>query len=191
MHITSNIFDKYIGSGKALINHINKYGKKNFKTEILEFLPDRESLISKEIEVVNEFLIKDPMCLNIKVGGIGGGGFHSKEHALKAQIAGGKATCDMNRNIHFNKLSSDVEYRNKFCKAISESHIGELNPFYAKNHTEETKEKMSLDRKGSGCGESNSQYGTCWITKDNQNKKINKDLLDEYLKDNWIKGRKI
>jgi hypothetical protein len=31
---------------------------------------------------------------------------------------------------------------------------------------------MSENKKGTGIGETNSQYGTCWITKDGENKKI-------------------
>ena len=40
-------------------------------------------------------------------------------------------------------------------------------------------------------GEKNSQYGTCWITKDGESKKINKDELNNFICDGWIKGRVI
>ena len=40
-------------------------------------------------------------------------------------------------------------------------------------------------------GEKNSQYGTCWITKDNENKKIKKEYLDEYISLGWKAGRVI
>ena len=40
-------------------------------------------------------------------------------------------------------------------------------------------------------GEKNSQYGTCWVMKDNENKKIKKEELDTYIQMGWIKGRKI
>ena len=52
---------------------------------------------------------------------------------------------------------------------------------------------MSLQRKGSGKGEKNSQFGTCWIySEDNKsNLKININKLDNYLLNGWKKGRKI
>jgi hypothetical protein len=38
-------------------------------------------------------------------------------------------------------------------------------------------------------GEKNSQYGTCWITKDGENKKIKKCELDFFENKGWKKGR--
>ena len=47
---------------------------------------------------------------------------------------------------------------------------------------------MKETKKGYGKGESNSQYGTCWITDEIKNKKINKaDLIPE----GWRLGRKV
>jgi hypothetical protein len=44
-------------------------------------------------------------------------------------------------------------------------------------------------RKSKNVGESNSQYGTCWITKDCVNKKIKKEDLNSFINDEWVKGR--
>jgi len=49
--------------------------------------------------------------------------------------------------------------------------------------------KGRVSKKGTGMGELNSQYGTCWIVKNGENKKINKELLDTYIIDGWIKGK--
>jgi hypothetical protein len=40
-------------------------------------------------------------------------------------------------------------------------------------------------------GEKNSQYGTCWIHNDKENKKIKKEELENYINKGWIKGRKM
>ena len=84
MHSTSNLEDGYIGSGKRLWYSIKKYGRENFKMEILEFLPDRSSLKLREKEVVNSDLLKEELCMNLKEGG--DGGFSSMEHKKKAQV---------------------------------------------------------------------------------------------------------
>ena len=71
---------------------------------------------------------------------------------------------------------------------------GELK-FMWKNrkHSEETKLKMKKSKQENHpkLGEKNSQYGTCWIHNNKENKKIPKDQLSEYEKLGWIKGRKM
>ena len=73
MHSTHNLEDEYIGSGKRLWLSINKHGRDAHTKEILEFLPNRESLKAREKELVNESLLTDPLCMNLQIGG--GGGF--------------------------------------------------------------------------------------------------------------------
>lgn len=71
---------------------------------------------------------------------------------------------------------------------------GELTLFWkGRQHSVETKEKQKKRYKDikHQQGEKNSQYGTCWITKDGNNKKIKKDEIETYLLLGWIKGRKI
>lgn len=72
--------DKYMGSGKYLRNAINKYGKENFKKEILEICSTEKYAFNRE-----EFYIKscnahtDSNYYNIASGGEGGrGNFESK-----------------------------------------------------------------------------------------------------------------
>jgi hypothetical protein len=43
--------------------------------------------------------------------------------------------------------------------------------------------------KGNHKGNKNSQFGTCWITKNNENKKIKNYDLDIWIQQGWIKGR--
>lgn len=70
---------------------------------------------------------------------------------------------------------------------------GELTLFWKnRKHTQETKNKISdtLQKNKHQQGEKNSQYGTCWIMKDDISKKIKKCDLDVYISEGWIKGRK-
>lgn len=72
MHSTDNLEDGYIGSGKRLQYSINKHGKENHTKEILEFLPDRKLLSEREIEIVNQEMLNEELCINIVLGGSGG-----------------------------------------------------------------------------------------------------------------------
>jgi hypothetical protein len=138
MHKTNNLQDGYLGSGTILKRSVNKHGVENHICEILEYLPDLDSLIKREREIVNEKLISDPSCMNLKIGGLGGGGFWNKEHQLKCQQAGGNATIENVRNIHFKKLKEDSIYKENYSITKSQTQIGDKNPFYGKHHDLET-----------------------------------------------------
>lgn len=64
--------DKYLGSGKRLKLAFKKYGKSNFKKEIIKICNSLEELILVETNIVNEVLINDINCYNIAIGGHGG-----------------------------------------------------------------------------------------------------------------------
>jgi hypothetical protein len=64
MHSTNKLNDGYLGSGYKLRRSINKHGRENFKIEYLEFFDTRENLINREKELINDTLLKDPMCMN-------------------------------------------------------------------------------------------------------------------------------
>lgn len=184
MHSTNNLEDGYLGSGKYLKRSIKKYGKENFKIEILEFLNNRKELANKEKEIVNEELIKDSLCMNLKLGGVGG--LFSEEHLTKMRIGA---------SIFLKNKWTDINYRNKMLQISSEilkkNHKeGKMlnSPrFKDRKHKEESKLKQSLAKKGKGLKEQNSQYGTCWITNEIENKKIYRgDLIPE----GWRLGRR-
>jgi hypothetical protein len=178
MHSTSNLEDGYMGSGKRLRRSLRKYGIDNHKKEILGFFESRELLIEAEKRVITDDMITDNNCMNMMSGGTGG--FVSFEACSK----GGKIIGIKNQNVYSeigkkggfaNNLKNGVNYNFKNSKR-----------FKNKKHSEETKQKM---RKTKNVGESNSQYGTCWITKDGLNKKIKKEDLDTFIQDGWVKGR--
>ncbi len=186
MHSTSNLKDEYLGSGTYLRRSIRKHGKENFKLEIIKFYKDREELKNAEKELVNEDLIKESLCMNLKTGGYGG--FSSKEHQLKCSKAGSDALSL--------KFKTDENYRIEHCKRSSiilkQNHKdGKMrhDTFTNKEHSEATKKLMS-EKAQLRTGDKNSSYGTCWIMNDVENKKIKKEDLDTYLIQGWIKGRK-
>ena len=187
MHSTDDLNDGYMGSGKRLRCSINKYGKEKHKIEILEFLNTREELINKEIEIVNLNEIAKEECMNLMIGGKGG--FISEDQQRNRSIAGGKAFAA--------RLKNDKKFKQKNSKRLSKlikrTHKSGKFKYdnFNKNHSEETKKLMSESSKGIGLGRENSQYGTCWITKNGVNKKIKKEKIDKWLNNGWVKGRKL
>jgi hypothetical protein len=122
MHSTSNLEDGYLGGGKILTRSIRKYGKENHSIEIMEWFNDRETLANREKELVNLEILKDPMCMNLKLGGEGGS-TPTLSESHKANISKG--------NIGKNTgVPKSEEHKQK----LREANLG-------KTQTEETKAK--------------------------------------------------
>lgn len=63
---------KYLGSGKLIQHAIKKYGKENFKKEILNLYLSIEELNLAEKILITEREIADKNCYNVSLGGHGG-----------------------------------------------------------------------------------------------------------------------
>lgn len=156
MHSTDNLNDGYIGSGKRLWYSINKYGKENFKCEILEFLPDRVTLKEREKELVNEDVLKDKMCLNIKIGGEGGNLGINGEHLGGDKFKAAHLYWETPENKERLKKRASEN-----CKRLwKEGKFHNFNyDWTGKKHKEETKIKIGVANSINQKGERNSQYG--------------------------------
>ena len=112
----------YLGSGKILLEAISKYGKDNFKIEILKYFNNRKDAFLFEDKFLKLFKIsEDPNSYNIKDSAVGG-----------ATIKG-----DSHPKPWLGKTHSD-EYKNH----LKETMTGEGNPMYGKIHSDLTREKM-------------------------------------------------
>lgn len=182
MHSTDNLEDGYKGSGKILRASIKKYGKENFKFEILEYLDDRKTLKEREKEIVNKEEIDNKFCMNLQLGG--GGGFAGEEHERKFREGASKSLKERWENEEYKKQMKKrlAEYTraNHLAKKIKQPN------WKGKKHKEETKERLKFLKKGTGMGFTNSQANTIWITNGIINKKIKKE---ETLPEGFYKGR--
>ena len=70
-HSTDDLEDSYLGSGWILKAAIKKYGKENFKREILMVCPTREEAREVEACLVDELFVKRPDTYNTALGGMG------------------------------------------------------------------------------------------------------------------------
>ena len=143
--------DDYLGSGNLIKAAIKKYGKENFKKEILHISKDAEENSSIEhLLIVQLQLVDDPNFYN-----------------LSAKVDG----FDKTQNKDYTKTE-------EFRKKMSEVTKGDKNGMYGRHHTEESKKLMSENRKGLATGDKNGMYGKSndkalngkWILMLNQNK---------------------
>lgn len=129
-HSTNNPKDNYLGSGKALRLAIKKYGRKNFKREILkqcEFIEEARKLEEIFIRQLNTL---SPIGYNISE--IGGSGITGKSWGVHNEET--KQRIRKSVTLTLNKPETR--------KKISESISGEKNGFYNKHHSEETRRKI-------------------------------------------------
>lgn len=196
IHSTNDLNDGYMGSGYRIKRSIKKYGKENFKIEILGFYQNREILKEKEQEIVNQELLSDEKCINIAYGGTGG--FISPEGVKKGREItdnilkekyGENYKSIISKKFHSGLNEEDKKkYYDKISKTLKERYINE-GPwgFYGKKHNEKSKELIGQKNSVTQKGERNSQFGTCWMTDGKKNIKVRKNELHLYPE--WKLGR--
>lgn len=68
-HATNKLNDNYLGSGVILLDAVKKYGRQNFKREILFEFDNKDSMLQKERELVNDEFIGRNDTYNVGIGG--------------------------------------------------------------------------------------------------------------------------
>lgn len=169
-HSTENLNDNYLGSGKILQKAIEKYGRENFKREILEFAENKEKLDELEISYIKIFnAANDSSYYNIQTGGSGANGLtgelngmYGKTHSeeTRKRISSKRLENFANGKYQRYKWTEERKFRaserlkeefrtgkRKSIKKYGEDNPmfgkkGELSPSYGLKRSEETKEKL-------------------------------------------------
>lgn len=213
IHKTKNLNDNYMGSGKLIKNAIKKYGIKNFCKKILMFCKNYEELLKFEKLIVNESFINNKNTYNLKNGGIGGfeyinnneniNKFKGKKHTKETKQKIGNKIKTLFNQKEYKLLFSNKMIGNNRNPKIKEK--GKNHPAFGKSKSKLHKEKISnrikklhennfynkknclLFRKGS----EHPAYGSVWICnkKTKENKKVKKEILEEFLNSGWERGR--
>jgi len=151
---------QYLGSGLYILRAIKKYGKENFKKEILCECNSKEELDQKEIYWIKNLNSKVPNGYNFTDGGGGTLGDHrpkSEEHNRKnreSQLGNKnhmygkkspKHSIYMKEKMKGNNYHLGFKHSEETKKKISMP--GEKNPFYGKHHSEETRKRLSNTHK--------------------------------------------
>jgi hypothetical protein len=186
MHSTDDLNDGYLGSGKYLKRSVNKYGAENFKIEFLEFFDERKDLKEREKNFVNEEFLKDPLCMNLKIGGEGGWGPVNIEACRKGAIA---RTTKQWKDPEFIK-NHKKRYSDLYKKLWKEGKLKHYDQT-GSHHTQDAKDKIGEANSKYQMGKGNSQFGSCWIHNTIESKKIKKEDLISFLSNGWNKGRKM
>lgn len=166
----------YLGSGDNIKKAIKKYGKDNFKKDILEVCINQDELNDREIYWIRELnAIEDGY--NILIGGYGGPHFKGHSHSdetkekMREKWRLRKEDPDFVHNMTGYKHSKET--KEKYSRDRKGKLVGEKNGMYGKTHTPEARKKMSNPQ----YGPDNGMYGKSHT--DEAKKKISEAVSGE------------
>ena len=191
-HQTYDLNDGYIGSGYALNDDIEKFGRENFNTEILFDFDNFTDMDNKERELVNESFIARTDTYNIILGGANGLVSITPELRAKANKTRW-ANLSEDERRHYIEAANAVSRGRKHTQeelekmsAFMKKHLSDptKNGMYGRKHSLASRMKM----RDSHVGERNNQYGKMWICNDltHESKTI---MKTEPIPEGWRKGR--
>jgi len=138
----------YLGSGSILDRAIKKYGRENFKKEILEECNSLEELSEKEIFWIKELNATDETIgYNIAEGGLGGDTFTNdpnkeiRREIIRENSIGRKHSEETKKKL--SNLKKGIKFSEEHKQKLKELHKGMLG----KSQSEETKVKIGLANK--------------------------------------------
>ena len=156
----------YLGSGKYFLRALNQYKKQNFKREILEFFLSRKEAFDAQEKYIIQFNTLAPNGYNISPkGGHEVNGSVSKETIEKIKISNRLIYQNIELRKHLrekarNKPPITQETKNKIAIALtgikqseetkqkrSKSLKGRISPMKGRNHTDESRKKISNNPK--------------------------------------------
>ncbi len=213
-HSTDNLNDEYLGSGRPYLkNAIKKYGRQNFKREILEFFPSKQEAFDAQEKFINFYNTLSPKGYNIspKGGnncfkGISEDGIKrirnskkgkkfSLDHKQKlSESHKGKIPSNKNRKqseetkLKIKKANTGKKRTPEQLEKMRQSHLG-------KTLSEESKQKLSNSKKGTKASDearknlSNSHKGKIPWNKGKtglNHKKETKEKIKQTMKEKGI-----
>jgi len=147
---------EYLGSGQIFKKALLKYGRENFKKEIIQHCESFNELKDAEKRIINESICKDPMSYNLAEGGFGGNTHLGWEESRRDKFKKLQSEINSGQNNPMYGIKQSEEGRlrisesNKREDHPNNNREGSNNPFHGKTHSNENKIKWSETRSGGG-----------------------------------------
>lgn len=141
----------YFGSGKLIKRALKKYGKENFKCEVIKWCETEDELNNSERYYIKQYnAVYDDMFYNLAEGGAGGNsvsGLSANEYEEWKRKISEKATGRQFSDETKHKMS--VSNTGKHCGELNPMYgvKGELNHRYGTHHSQQAREKISYKAK--------------------------------------------
>lgn len=150
--------ENYLGSGSVIKSAIKKYGKKNFKRDILEYCDTFEKLCEREIYWVEYYknLLKED-CYNVSSGGKGGNWkMWMSEDRINEVLSNFKKASDLKKG-KYSSWNKGIKYSEDMIEKLSRAHKGKkqskqtvekrVSKLIGKKRNEEQKQNLSKSLK--------------------------------------------
>lgn len=174
----------YYGSGKQISAAIEKYGKENFKKEVLHFCSSLEEMSKREAEIVTEDFVKRKDTYNMHKGGNGGWDHYngSKEHKANSS-KGGKIRSNRDDNPF-----KDPEFQKSVAWTREPKRMRSLGQ-KANSPEAIEKKKETFKKIKHSQGKNNSQFGRIWIS-NILTKEVKRITISDTIPEGWVRGKK-
>lgn len=160
MHSSINVDDNYLGSGFIMLKAIKKWGRLNFKREILCICKSLKEANENETKFIEQYNTLYPKGYNLSpTGGLGFKGCHSKE--TKEKMMGNKnakgtiPSKETREKIRQSKIGNTWGFQKGHKIMVGKKLSDETKDKMSKSKvgkrwtlSEETKKKLSVLRKG-------------------------------------------
>lgn len=198
-HKTANPNDSYLGSGITLGYAIKKYGRGNFKKEVLFIFDNPQEMLDKERELV---VVDREKTYNLIRGGGEGRGTWDEDRLRRVSQKGNDALRQKylsdpeSKRIALEKREKSRAERlswDENLRKVYREHLAKVQPLAIRNAASSEsclKRRNTLSKIKFQQGENNSRYDTCWISRDGEKpKSVKKEDLQKYLAEGWAHGR--
>lgn len=179
----------YYGSGKQISAAIEKYGKENFKKEVLYFCSSLEEMSDREAEIVTEDFVKRKDTYNMHKGGPGGWDhYNGSDRHRKNSSKGGKTAAKKLNEFIADQKEKNTEWWQKWYLKVTETNQSKNCNGWSNHSPEEYKARrirQSVITTGSG----NSQYGRIWIS-NIETKEVKRCNVNDPIPEGWVRGKK-
>lgn len=162
--------DQYLGSGLLITRAIKKYGKQNFKREILYVLETQQEAYQIQQQLVNEDVVRDKATYNICIGGYG---FNSKMAVLKDEFGTKYVLRDQHKDL----------------VGVTRGYIGITNGVINKNIPMHKLQQFQMLGYYTGRSGRNSNYGKIQIENTGKTKFIDPQEYEQYQSLGWVRKR--
>lgn len=193
-HITKNVDDGYMGSGRRLGYAKKKYGVENFKKEILKVCETVDEMLAEEKKIVDEEFLRRGDVYNLNVGGRGGW-FVTNSDPEKVRARNLKCAQKLKERVKndldFKRKLSEINRKNNKKAYALGRHARNLIPGWNRSsgHSESSKRKIGAANSIHQAGSGNSAFGTAWISSREKSVRVKLDQVQHLLDLGWIRGR--